>query len=67
MSFYEQIVSAFIKLLNTQPLLFSVDELDKLIKQVTSLEDDIEKISEFISDWCEKHPEVCDFRGRQRS
>ena len=60
MSFSEQIVFAFNKLLNEKPSLFSKDELDELTKQVASLEDDTEKLSEFISGWSKKHPKIRD-------
>ncbi len=60
MSDYEVTVNNFIHLLKTQPNLFSKEENTKLIQLLNSQSDDIQSLSNTISDWCEKHPQVDD-------
>lgn len=60
MSDYEVTVNNFIHLLKTQPELFSKEENTKLIQLLNSQSDDIQSLSNAISDWCEKHPQVDD-------
>lgn len=60
MSVYEVTINNFIHLLKTQPNLFSKEENTKLIQLLNSQSDDIQSLSNTISDWCEKHPQVDD-------
>lgn len=60
MSDYEVTINNFIHLLKTQPNLFSKEENIKLIQLLNSQSDDIQSLSNAISDWCEKHPQVDD-------
>ena len=60
MSVHEVTVNNFIHLLKTQPELFSKEENTKLIQLLNSQSDDIQSLSNAISDWCEKHPQVDD-------
>lgn len=58
MSFSEQNVDAFIELLTEQRSLFTSEDLAELEELVAPLSDDIEALSNVISEWCEKHPEI---------
>ncbi|MEQ9483036.1 Rpn family recombination-promoting nuclease/putative transposase [Coleofasciculus sp. F4-SAH-05] len=58
MSFSEQNVAAFIELLTRQRSLFTPEDLAELEQVVAPLPDDIEALSNAISEWCEEHPEV---------
>ena len=58
MSFSKQNVDAFIELLTAQRSLFTSDDLAELEELVAPLPDDIETLSNVISEWCEKHPEI---------
>ncbi len=60
MSDYEVTVNNFIYLLKTHPELFSKKENIKLIQLLNSQSDDIQSLSNAISDWFEKHPQVDD-------
>lgn len=60
MSDYEVTVNNFIHLLKTQLELFSKQDKTNLIKLLNSQSDDIQSLSNTISDWCEKHPQVDD-------
>ncbi|WP_414619975.1 hypothetical protein [Calothrix sp. CCY 0018] len=60
MSDYEVTVNNFIHLLKTKPSLFSKEENTKLAQLLNSQSDDIQSLSNTISDWCEKHPQVDD-------
>lgn len=60
MSDYEVTVNNFIYLLKTQPELFSKEEKTELVQLVNSQSDDIQSLSNTISDWLEEHPQVDD-------
>jgi hypothetical protein len=60
MSDYKTTVNIFVHLLKTQPSLFSGDERTALIELIDSQTDDIESLSNAISDWLLKHREVDD-------
>ncbi|HBB36216.1 MAG TPA: hypothetical protein DDZ80_15690 [Cyanobacteria bacterium UBA8803] len=56
--FLEQNVDAFIELLTEQRSLFSSEDFAELEELVAPLPDDIEELSNAISEWCEQHPEI---------
>jgi len=58
MSFSEQNIDAFIQLLTRQRSLFTPEYLAELEQVVAPLPDDIEALSNAISEWCEEHPEI---------
>lgn len=58
MSDYETIVNIFIHLLKNQPSLFSEEDRTTLTKLIHDTADDIQSLSNAISDWCAEHPEV---------
>ncbi|WP_414585231.1 hypothetical protein [Scytonema sp. PCC 10023] len=58
MSDYESSVNIFIHVLTTQPSLFSKEDRDELIQLIETQPDEIESLSNTISDWCSEHPEV---------
>lgn len=58
--FAQQNVAAFIVLLNEQRSLFSPDDLTELYRLVTSLPDQIEELSQTLSNWSENHSEILD-------
>ncbi|MBD0347493.1 MAG: Rpn family recombination-promoting nuclease/putative transposase [Coleofasciculus sp. Co-bin14] len=58
MSFSEQNVDAFIELLTHQRSLFTPEYLGELEELLAPLPDDIEVLSNAISEWCEEHPEI---------
>lgn len=60
MSDYEVTVNNFIYLLKTQSSLFSKEEKTEVLKLVNSQSDDIQSLSNAISDWCAEHPQVDD-------
>ena len=60
MSDYEATVNNFIHLLKTQPKLFSKEENTQLVELLNSQSDDVKSLSNSISDWLEKHPQVDD-------
>ena len=61
MSFDEQNLEAFIELLNNKrSSLFSAEDRAKLAQLIEPLPDDIEKLSETIAGWYEKHPKILD-------
>ena len=60
MSDYEVTVNNFIHLLKTQPSLFSKEENTELVELLNSQSDDIQSLSNAISDWLEEHPKVDD-------
>jgi hypothetical protein len=60
MSDYKTTVNIFVHLLKTQPSLFSGDERTALIELIDSQTDDIESLSNAISDWLLEHHEVDD-------
>ena len=55
MSDYEVNINNFIYLLRTQPSLFSEEEKTEIFKLVNSQPDDIQLLSNAISDWCVEH------------
>ena len=59
MSFSEENIAAFIKLLETHFSLFSSQELAELQQLIDSLPDDIEIISEELSAWYEEREKIC--------
>lgn len=60
MSFHQQNIEAFIKLLKTQRSLFSERDRASLGKLVDNLPEDEEKISEAIAAWYEQRPKILD-------
>ncbi len=58
--FAQQNVAAFIVLLNEQRSLFSPDDLTELYRLVTSLPDQIEELSQTLSNWSENRSEILD-------
>ncbi len=58
MPFSDQNVDAFIELLTEQRSLFTPEDLAELEELVAPLPDDIEVLSNVISEWCEEHPEI---------
>ena len=58
LSFTEQNIDAFIELLTEQRSLFPSENLAELEELLAPLPDDIELLSNVISEWCEKHPEI---------
>ena len=58
MSDHEINVNIFIHLLTTQSSLFSKEDRDELIKLIDKQPDEIQSLSNAISDWCSEHPEV---------
>ncbi len=58
MPFSDQNVDAFIELLTEQRSLFTLEDLAELEELVAPLPDDIEVLSNVISEWCEEHPEI---------
>lgn len=51
-------VNIFVHLLITQSSLFSQEDRDELVKLIDKQPDEIQSLSNAISDWCEEHPEV---------
>ncbi len=60
MSFHEQNIAAFIRLLKTQGSLFSAQDRSSLDQLAPTLADDEEKISESIASWYEQRPKILD-------
>jgi DNA-binding SARP family transcriptional activator len=58
LSFPEQNVDAFIELLTHQRSLFIPEYLAELEQLIAPLPDDMEALSNAISEWCEQHPEI---------
>ncbi|NMG22939.1 hypothetical protein [Brasilonema bromeliae] len=58
MSDYEIIVNNFVHVLTTQSSLFSKEDRDELIQLIEEQPDEIQSLSNAISDWCSEHPEV---------
>ncbi len=58
MSDYEITVNIFIHLLTTQSSLFSQEDRDELVKLIDKQPDEIQSLSNAISDWLSEHPEV---------
>ncbi|AMW26927.1 hypothetical protein [Arthrospira platensis] len=60
MSFYKQNLEAFIKLLKTQPKLFTEAKCQELLTLIEPLPDDIETLSTAIASWYEKYDPIVD-------
>lgn len=58
MSDYEITVNIFVHLLNTRPSLFSGKDRITLMELIENQTNDIQSLSNAISDWCLEHPEV---------
>lgn len=58
MSDYEITINIFIHLLTSQSSLFSKKDRDELIQLIETQPDEIESLSNAISEWCSEHPEV---------
>lgn len=58
MSDYENNINIFVHLLKTQPLLFSKKDRNELIQLIEKQPDEIQSLSNVISDWCLEHAEV---------
>ncbi len=58
MSDHEITVNIFIHLLKTQSSLFSAEDRITLMQLINNQPDDIESLSNAISDWLSGHPEV---------
>ncbi len=63
MSDHEMTVNIFIHLLKTQSLLFSQEDRDELVRLIDKQPDEIQSLSNAISDWCSEHPEVDEALG----
>lgn len=60
MTFAEQNLDAFIDLLETQPGLFSQENLVNLKEFMSNVPDDTEKLSTAIATWYQKHSKILD-------
>ncbi|MDY6896503.1 MAG: hypothetical protein SWZ49_00270 [Cyanobacteriota bacterium] len=60
MTFAEQNLEAFIDLLETQPGLFSQDNITNLKEFIRNIPDDIEKLSDAVATWYQKHSKILD-------
>ncbi|MDS1345398.1 hypothetical protein [Planktothrix agardhii] len=60
MSFYQQNLQAFMRLLQEQPQLFSESKRQELIALIEPLPDDLETLSLAIASWYENHDEIVD-------
>ncbi|MBW4676201.1 MAG: hypothetical protein KME52_19940 [Desmonostoc geniculatum HA4340-LM1] len=58
MSDHETTVNIFVHLLNTQPSLFSGEDRITLMELIQNQADDIQSLSNAISDWLSEHLEV---------
>ncbi|MFY7806513.1 MAG: hypothetical protein ACOVQ7_24130 [Limnoraphis robusta] len=58
MSFSEKNIYTFIELLTQQRSIFSSEQLDELNQLVEPLSDDVDTLSDAISEWSEKYPEI---------
>ncbi|ODG99711.1 hypothetical protein A4S05_36945 [Nostoc sp. KVJ20] len=58
MSDHETTVNIFVHLLNTQPSLFSEEDRITLMELIQNQADDIQFLSNAISDWLSEHDEV---------
>ena len=58
MSEHEITVNIFVHLLTTKSSLFFQEDRYELIKLIDKQPDEIQSISNAISDWCSEHPEV---------
>jgi hypothetical protein len=60
MSFYQQNLQAFVRLLQKQPQLFSESKRQELMLLIEPLPDDLETLSVAIASWYENHDEIVD-------
>jgi adenine-specific DNA methylase len=60
MSFDQQNLEAFIELLSNKRSLFSSQDRSDLAQLISPIPDDIEKLSEAIASWYQKHPKILD-------
>lgn len=60
MSFYQQNLQAFLRLLQEQPQLFSESKCQELIALIEPLPDDLQTLSLAIASWYENHDEIVD-------
>lgn len=60
MSFYQQNLQAFMRLLQEQPQLFSESKRQELIALIEPLPDDLETLSLAIASWYENHDKIVD-------
>lgn len=56
MSFEQENLAAFMELLETQPTLFSPENIAELEQLISPLPDDIETLSMTVASWCQQHP-----------
>ncbi|MEO1183208.1 MAG: hypothetical protein AAFX46_00180 [Cyanobacteria bacterium J06636_27] len=60
MTFAEQNLEAFIDLLETQPGLFSQDNITNLNEFIRNIPDDTEQLSNAVATWYQKHSKILD-------
>ncbi|MEM7715734.1 MAG: hypothetical protein AAF349_19535 [Cyanobacteria bacterium P01_A01_bin.68] len=60
MTFAEQNLEAFIDLLETQPGLFSQDNITNLNEFIRNIPDDTEQLSNAVATWYQKHSQILD-------
>ncbi len=60
MSFYQQNLQAFLRLLQEQPQLFTESKRQELIALIEPLPDDLETLSFAIASWYENYDEIVD-------
>ncbi|VXD19671.1 hypothetical protein [Planktothrix paucivesiculata] len=60
MSFYQQNLQAFMRLLQEQPQLFNESKRQELMALIEPLPDDLETLSFAIASWYENHDEIVD-------
>lgn len=60
MSFHNQNLEAFLKLLKEKPQLFPQSKRQELIELIEPLEDELETLSVAIAKWYEKYDEIVD-------
>ncbi|MEA5563384.1 hypothetical protein [Planktothrix agardhii] len=60
MSFYQQNLQAFMRLLQEQPQLFTESKRHELIALIEPLPDDLETLSVAIASWYETYDEIVD-------
>jgi hypothetical protein len=67
MSTYEMTINIFVHLLKTQSLLFSQEDRDELVRLIDKQPDEIQSLSNAISDWLSEHPQVDEALGEFES
>ncbi|CAD5941821.1 hypothetical protein [Planktothrix agardhii] len=60
MSFYQQNLQAFLRLLREQPQLFTESKCQELMALIEPLPDDLETLSLAIASWYENYDEIVD-------